>query len=54
MSSMSDLIHTLPALTDLACRFPDLRVDWLAEEAFTDIPRLHPAVAQVLPIAWRR
>lgn len=51
---MGDLIHTLPALTDLACRFPDLRVDWLAEEAFTDIPRLHPAVAQVLPIAWRR
>lgn len=51
---MGDLIHTLPALTDLARRFPDVRVDWLAEEAFVDIPRLHPAVDQVIPIAWRR
>lgn len=51
---MGDLIHTLPALTDLARRFPDVRVDWLAEEAFVDIPRLHPAVDKVIPIAWRR
>ena len=54
MSSMGDLIHTLPAITDLAQRLPDLAIDWLAEEAFVDIPRLHPGVQQVIPIAWRR
>lgn len=53
-SSMGDLIHTYPALTDLARHFPDARVSWLAEEGFARIAALHPAVDAVIPIAWRR
>ncbi|KZE28869.1 lipopolysaccharide heptosyltransferase I [Crenobacter luteus] len=53
-SSMGDLIHTYPALTDLARHFPDARVSWLAEEGFARIAALHPAVETVIPIAWRR
>lgn len=53
-SSMGDLIHTWPALTDLARQRPGVRVSWLVEEAFTDIAALHPSIVQVLPIAWRR
>ena len=53
-SSMGDLVHTLPALTDLAARFPALKIDWLAEEGFADIARLHPAVDKVIPLALRR
>lgn len=53
-SSMGDLVHTLPAVTDLSRRFPALTIDWLAEESFADIARLHPAVSQVIPIALRR
>ncbi|CAK0781021.1 Lipopolysaccharide heptosyltransferase 1 [Gammaproteobacteria bacterium] len=53
-SSLGDLVHTLPAVTDLARQSPDIRVDWVAEEAFTDIPALHPAVGRIIPIALRR
>ncbi|GGY12436.1 lipopolysaccharide heptosyltransferase I [Paludibacterium paludis] len=53
-SSMGDLIHTLPAITDLVKHYPNIRITWVAEERFADIPALHPAVVRVIPIAWRR
>lgn len=53
-SSLGDLIHSLPALTDAQHTYPDLRVDWVAEEAFAEIPTWHPAVERVIPIALRR
>jgi len=54
MSSMGDIIHTLPAVTDAARAKPELRFDWVVEEAFTDIPAWHPAVDRVIPVAIRR
>jgi len=53
-SSLGDVIHSLPVATDLARRFPDLTLDWVVEESFIDLPRLHPAVRRVLPVAVRR
>nr|WP_166642319.1 lipopolysaccharide heptosyltransferase I [Paludibacterium purpuratum] len=53
-SSMGDLIHTWPAITELVKHYPNLNISWLAEENFADIARLHPAVNQVIPLAWRR
>ena len=53
-SSMGDVIHTLPALTDAANALPGIRFDWVVEEGFADIPTWHPAVAQVIPVAIRR
>lgn len=53
-SSMGDVIHALPALTDVASRFPNARFDWLVEESFSEIPSWHPAVQRVIPIALRR
>ena len=38
MSSLGDVIHTLPALTDAACAHPELRFDWIVEEAFSEPP----------------
>ena len=52
MSSLGDVVHTLPAVTD-ACAH-GAQIDWVVEEAFADIPALHPGVSQVIPIAWRR
>lgn len=54
MSSMGDLIHALPTITDIRHHFPDATIDWVAEEAFIDIPRLHPGIRRVLPVAIRR
>lgn len=53
-SSLGDVIHNLPVLSDLARAFPDAVVDWCVEEAFADIPRLHPALHRVVPVAIRR
>ncbi|UOP05682.1 lipopolysaccharide heptosyltransferase I [Conchiformibius kuhniae] len=53
LSSMGDLIHTLPAVSDLARHRPDLSLHWLCEAAFADIARLHPFVAQVHEMRWR-
>lgn len=53
-SSLGDLIHTLPAVTDAARAVPGLCFDWVAEEAFAEIPAWHPAVDRVIPVALRR
>ena len=53
-SSLGDVIHTLPALTDAALAIPGIQFDWVVEEGFAEIPAWHPAVAQVLPVAIRR
>jgi heptosyltransferase-1 len=53
-SSLGDVIHMLPAITDAARAIPNLQVDWLVEESFAAIPAWHPAVRKVIPIAMRR
>lgn len=53
-SSLGDVVHNLPVVTDLRTRFPAATIDWVVEESFADIPRLHPGVDQVIPVAVRR
>ena len=53
-TSMGDVVHALPALTDIRRAFPSLHVDWLVEQPFAAIPALHPGVQRVLPMAWRK
>lgn len=52
MSSLGDVVHALPAVTDAA--LAGVTFDWVVEEAFAPIAALHPAVRNVIPIAWRR
>lgn len=53
-SSMGDVLHTLPALTDAQLNIPGIRFDWVVEEGFAQIPSWHPAVDRVIPVAIRR
>jgi len=56
-SSLGDVVHTLPALTDAAMAIPDIRFDWIVEKAFAEIPAWHPTVENVIPVTirhWRR
>lgn len=53
-SSMGDVIHTFPAVTDALAARPDLEIDWLVEEGFAEIAALHPGVRNVVPVAVRR
>ena len=57
MSSLGDVIHTLPALTDAQKNNPDIQFDWVVEPGFSEIPRFHPAVKNIIlaPIRkWRK
>jgi heptosyltransferase I len=53
-SSLGDVVHNLPVVSDIRRRLPDSVIDWVVEEPFADIPRLHPGVRRVFPIAMRR
>lgn len=53
-SSMGDIIHTLPALTDAGKAIPGMTFDWVVEDSFTEIPTWHPLVGEVIPVALRR
>ena len=54
MSSLGDVIHTLPALGDATAALPGISFDWVVEEAFAEIPSWHRAVDRVIPVAIRR
>lgn len=53
-SSLGDVIHNLPVVADIHTHFPSMHIDWLVEEGFADIPRLHHGVNSVITVAARR
>lgn len=54
LSSMGDVIHNLPVVCDVLRAFPQARIDWVVEEAYAGLVRLHPGVSRVIPYAGRR
>ncbi len=53
-SSLGDVVHNLPVASDIAAAYPGVAIDWVVEESFAAIPRWHPRVRRVLPVAMRR
>lgn len=53
LSSLGDVVHNFPAVTDLAAHRPDIEISWAVEEAYAGLVRLHPAVTEVIPVALR-
>jgi lipopolysaccharide heptosyltransferase I len=53
-SSLGDVVHHMPALTEARARRPDARFSWVVEEAFAPLVRLHPAVDLTIPVAARK
>ncbi len=53
-SSLGDVIHNCPAVSDAARAVPGAEIDWMVEEAFAGIPALHRSVRRVIPVAIRR
>lgn len=54
ITSMGDLIQLLPAITDAANAIPGIRFDWVVEESFKAVPRLHPAIDKLIYLPYRR
>lgn len=53
-SSLGDVIHHMPAVTDARRAWPELHLSWVVEEAFAPLARLHPGIDEVIPVASRR
>jgi heptosyltransferase I len=56
LSSMGDLIHLLPALTDAMLARKDLSFDWAIDHNFSEVASWHPAVKEIIPTnhrVWR-
>lgn len=53
-SSLGDVLHNLPVVSDIVRHHPTAQIDWVVEEGFAALPRLHPAVRNVIPVAVRR
>ena len=54
LSSLGDVIQTLPVLHDIHSRYPGCSIDWVVEEAFADLLATVPSIRKVIPIAQRR
>jgi heptosyltransferase I len=53
-SSLGDVVHHMPAVSDARRHRPHARIGWVVEEAFAPLVRLHPAVDDVISVASRR
>ncbi|HEX5767457.1 MAG TPA: lipopolysaccharide heptosyltransferase I, partial [Burkholderiales bacterium] len=53
-SSLGDVVHNCPAVSDAARALPGAAIDWVVEEPFAGIAAMHRAVRRVIPVAMRR
>jgi heptosyltransferase-1 len=54
LSSLGDVVHTLPAAMDIRQAHPEAHIDWVCEPAFAPLVRQCPAVDQVIEMDLRR
>ena len=53
LSSMGDVIHNLPVVSDLVRAFPDATIDWVTESPYAPLVALHPGVNHTLNVHLR-
>lgn len=53
-SSLGDVVHNLPVVSDIRTRYPAAHIDWVVEETYCDIAGMHPGVRRTIPVALRR
>ena len=53
-SSMGDVVHAAPAVSDILRAHPGAHIDWLVEPRFAALPRMHTGVHQVIELPWRQ
>jgi heptosyltransferase-1 len=47
LSSLGDIIHSLPVLTTLKAKFPNWQISWLVSERFAEILENHSAITKL-------
>jgi heptosyltransferase I len=53
-SSLGDVVHHMPAVTDVRRHVPNARLCWIVEETYAPLARLHPGIDELVPVAFRR
>lgn len=53
LSSLGDVVHNFPAVSDLRQQRPDATFGWAVEEAYVPLVSLHPAITDVVPVGLR-
>lgn len=53
LSSLGDILHLFPAISDLHGKFPEAEIHWLVEPAFAEVAGWHSAISKIIPIALR-
>jgi heptosyltransferase I len=54
LSSLGDVVHTLPAAMDIRQAHPQAEIDWVCEPSFAPLLRMCPAVDRVIEMDLRR
>jgi heptosyltransferase-1 len=54
LSSLGDVIHTLPVVQDIHANFPQARIDWVVERGFAPLVRRCAGVQRVIEVDLRR
>ena len=54
LSSLGDVVHTLPAVMDMQAAFPNAQIDWVVERGFAPMAARCQAVHRVIPCELRR
>ena len=53
-SSLGDVVHMLPAISDASKAKPGINFDWVVEKSFSEIPAWHPAIDKIIPVEIRK
>ena len=54
LSSLGDVVHTMPAMQDLHAVFPEAQIDWVVERPFAPLVRRCRGVTRVIECELRR
>jgi heptosyltransferase-1 len=54
VSSLGDVVHNMPMVADILRHYPEAKIDWVVEEAYTGLVWLNAGVRSVIPFAMRR
>ncbi len=54
VSSLGDVVHTLPVLADIYRHDPEAIIDWVVEEAYAGLVRQNRYINDIVPFALRR
>lgn len=54
VSSLGDVVHNMPMITDILRHYPQAQIDWVVEEGYVSLVRLNRGIRTIIPFALRR